>query len=140
VWIDPQFDLLRNFMTIASVTRVQDPGDWNLCGNDGKVLMPTDELTADRIVHLRGKIEVEIEDRLIRFEIQEYELPEISMHHLFRRLQVNRDQWQIISMKGEILTNSGYLLPGKRYFAVKRTETDSVETRNCYNIWKRSGG
>jgi hypothetical protein len=89
---------------MTSVAKVEDPMGWNPCGNDGRIILRAEELTPDRVVHLRGKLEVEIEGGLIRFEIQEDEPPEVSMHHLFRWPRVHQDQWQIANVKREILT------------------------------------
>jgi hypothetical protein len=73
-----------------------------------------------RIVHLRGKISVEIEDRLVRFDVQEDERPEITLQHLFRRLGVTQEAWQIVNRRGEIVTGADRLVPGKRCFAVPK--------------------
>jgi hypothetical protein len=88
VWIDPKLDMTRHLMTLVSVAGYSDPTVWNIHDNNGRMLMRTEELTPERIVHLRGKIEVEIEDRRIRFDVHEDEKPEITFSHLFSRLRI----------------------------------------------------
>jgi hypothetical protein len=95
--------MLGNLMTIVNAAGLPDPSDWNVCGNDGRVLLRSEELTADRVAHLRGKIEVEIEDRLVRFDLQEDENPEVTLRHLFRRMGVTQENWQIVNLRGESL-------------------------------------
>jgi hypothetical protein len=107
-------------MTLVSIAGYSDPKVWNIHDNNGRMLMRTEELTSERTVHLRGKIEVEIEDRMIRFEIHEDEQPETTFSHLFRRLGISREYWQLVNLHGEIIEETDGLIPGKKYFAVTR--------------------
>jgi asparagine synthetase B (glutamine-hydrolysing) len=118
--------MLRNLMTVIRVAGLSDPSDRNICGKNGRMLTKTGELTADRIIHLRGKIEVEIEDRLVRFEVQEDERAVITFQHLLRRLGIRRETWQIVNIRGEIVTENDRLFPGKKYSAVQKDDVERV--------------
>jgi hypothetical protein len=126
VWIDPKFDMMRNLMTVVQVAGLPDPSIWNICDNNGRTLTRTEELTADRVIHLRGKLEIEIDDRSVRFEVQEDEPTEVTFHHLLRKLGISQESWQIVDLHGEIVTEAEQLLPGRKYFAVQKDSCKQI--------------
>jgi hypothetical protein len=100
-------------MTIVSAAGIADPSDRNLHARNGQMIMRTEKLTPDKVVHLRGKIAVEIEDRTVRFEIHEDVPPTVTMHQLHRNLQTDPGHWVLVTVHGALLKEEDQLFPGE---------------------------
>jgi hypothetical protein len=103
-------------MTIVTTAGIADPSDWNLPATNGQTILRTEELTPDKVVHLRGKITVEVEDRTVRFEIHEDEPPTAMMHQLHRSLQTDPEYWVIVTAHGDLLQAKDQLFPGRKHY------------------------
>jgi hypothetical protein len=83
------------------------------------MIMRTEEITPDKTVHLRGKIEIEVEDRRCRFEVQEDESPTVTMHDLYRNLQTNSNEWQLVSANRHVAQPTDRLFPGRKHYMIR---------------------
>jgi hypothetical protein len=84
--------------------------------------MRIEELKPGNVSHLRGKIDVEVEDRKYGLDIKEDEDTVQTFRHLHRCLKTNSDDWKLVNARGDLVPDGSRLIPGKRYYMVRSSD------------------